>query len=145
MTVLVIFDREQDNLWTVLTWGLTEQSASIDDRRCAARLTADLGGFWYMLQQWREDSDWLQKALEVVIDEEDVRPEQRTPEDCALAAQLLLRASSMTRNLTLAQRRFEQSLALWRRAADRCGARRRCKNWVQLPLSKATTPAPPNY
>ncbi len=123
-TALAIFDREQDNLRTALTWGLTEQGASIDDRRSAARLTADLGRFWYMLQQWREGSDWLQKALEVVIDEEDVRPEQRTPEDCALAAQLLLRASSMTRNLTLAQRRLEQSLALWRRAADRRGAAR---------------------
>lgn len=118
---LAIFDREQDNLRAALTWGLMEQGASSEDRRSAARLAADLGRFWYMLQQRREGGAWLQRALAVVIDEEADPPEQLTPEECTLAAQLLLRAGILTRNLMLAQRRFEQSLALWRRAADHRG------------------------
>ena len=114
---LAIFDGEQDNFRAALAWGLAEQGASTDDRRVAAAL----GRLWNMRQQWHEGSEWLQKALAVVIDEEHGAPEQVPPSECALAARLLLRAGNLTRNLGVAQQRFEQSLALWHRAGDRRG------------------------
>lgn len=121
VAALAIFDREQDNLRAALTWGLTHPRASSADRQVAARLAAALGRCWSIRQQWREGSAWLQQALTVVIGHEDIGPEEVASEDCALAAQLLLRAANLTRNLPLAQQRLEQSLALWRKAADRRG------------------------
>jgi predicted ATPase/transcriptional regulator with XRE-family HTH domain len=118
---LAIFEGEQDNFRAALTWGLAEHGPSTAEQRTAAALAAALGRFWYMRQQWREGSEWLQKALARLIDEEHFASEQVAPEDCTLTAKVLFRVSTLTRDLTIAQRRIEQSLMLWRRVVDRRG------------------------